>query len=156
MSPPFHDVSERLRNLHPLIAGLCKISGAPGLAIGVIYEGKIVHEDYLGYRDVKNQLVVDRDTVFNIASLTKAMTAAAVGILVDQGALEWSTPVHKILPDLTDVDLSLVDLLSHRSGSTWADALYLQSNNRIMLPKKESIRTFNSLPIIAPPRSKYL
>ena len=69
----------------------------------------------------------------------------------------WTkAPVHDILPDLRDADLSVVDLLSHQSGATWADALYLQSNNRIMLPKEESIRTFNSLPIIAPPRSKYL
>ncbi|MCJ1236626.1 hypothetical protein MMC14_004608, partial [Varicellaria rhodocarpa] len=86
MSSPDHEVPGCLRGLHPLFAELCKISGTPGLAIGVIHEGKIVYEDYLGYRDVKNQLVVDRDTVFNIASLTKAMTTAAVGILVDQGA----------------------------------------------------------------------
>ena len=156
MSSPDHDIPGCLRGLHPLFDELCNISGAPGLAIGVIHEDKIIYENYLGYRDVKNQLVVDRDTVFNIASLTKAMTAAAVGILVDQGALEWSTPVQDILPDLRDANLSVVDLLNHRSGATWADALYLQSNNRIMLPKEESIRTFNSLPIIAPPRSKYL
>ena len=121
-----------------------------------------MHEDFFGYRDVQNKLETDRNTIFSIASLTKAITAAAVGILVDQGALEWSTPVHDILlkmskaNGLRDVKLSVADLLSHRTGVAWGDALYLQSNNNILLSKEESIRTFDSLPIVTPPRSQYM
>lgn len=50
----------------------------------------------------------------------------------------------------------MVDLLSRRSGAAWGDAFYLQSNNNMMLPKSESIRTFDSLAVVAPPRSKYM
>lgn len=57
---------------------------------------------------------------------------------------------------LSRAKLSVLDLLSHRTGVAWADALYLQSNNNILLPKQESIRTFDYLPVIKPPRSAYM
>lgn len=82
--------------------------------------------------------------------------------MVDKGLLEWTTPVHDILPEmsqktwLTSSKLTVIDLLSHRTGTAWGDALYLQSNNNILLPKADSIRTFESLDIVAPPRSKWM
>jgi CubicO group peptidase (beta-lactamase class C family) len=63
------------------------ISGAPGIAIGVYHQGHVVYEDYRGLRDVEANLPVDRDTIFHVASLIKAITAIAVGILVDRGDL---------------------------------------------------------------------
>ena len=153
---------ESLQGLKPLFDGLRKISGAPGLAVGVIHDGKILYEDYSGYRDVERKLEVDRNTIFLVASLTKAMTAAAVGILVDEGTLEWTTPVHDILPEMSrssslrDAKLNVIDLLSHRSGVAWYDARYLQSNNNIIMPREKCIRTFESIPIIAPIRSLFM
>jgi CubicO group peptidase (beta-lactamase class C family) len=124
-------ITNDLIDQKPLISEICKVTGAPGLAIGVIHEGEFIYEDYYGYRDVQAKLKPDRETVFFVASLAKAMTAAAVGMLVDDGAMKWTTPVHEILPEmsrttiLSQVELSVLDLLSHRTGATWADALYL-------------------------------
>lgn len=88
--------------------------------------------------------------------------AAAVGVLVDKGLLEWSTPIHDILPEMSKETwlchskLTVLDLLSHRSGVAWGDALYLLSNNNILLLKSEGIRAFESLDVVAPPRSRYM
>lgn len=155
-------ISENLIALRPMITALCKVAGTPGLAIGVIHEGKFIHEDYFGYRDVQAKLKPDRDTVFFVASLTKAITAAALGMLVNDGLLKWTTPVHEILLEMSRStmlcrdQLSVIDLLSHRTGVAWSDALYLQSNNNILLPKSECIRTFDYLPVITPPGSTYM
>src|SRR6185503_12926083 len=61
----------------------------PGLALAVVKDGQIVYAKGYGYRDVKNGLKVTPDTLFAIGSCSKAFTAAAIGILVDDGKLEW-------------------------------------------------------------------
>lgn len=155
-------ISEILTDLHPLIETLRNKAGVPGLAIGVIHQGEVVHEGFLGHRDVEDGLSVDRNTLFYVASLTKAMTVTAIGILVDQGRLQWNTPVHDILPEMSrDTELfraklNVLDILSHRTGKAWADALYLESNNNILLPKDQSIPTFDYLPQVSPVRSQYM
>ncbi|KAG9253643.1 beta-lactamase/transpeptidase-like protein [Emericellopsis atlantica] len=160
MAPPRQHA--RLRDITPLIESLRKSSGAPGLAIGVIHRGKIVHEQYVGYRDVENKAPVDENTLFYVASLNKSMTATCVGILVEDGELGWDTPIHDILPELSKdsplclAKLNVADVLSHRTGKAWADALYLESGNRILLPRKQSIPIINHIPQVAPVRSKYM
>ncbi|KAI1147880.1 beta-lactamase/transpeptidase-like protein [Nemania diffusa] len=153
---------KQLDKLTPLIDSICAISGTPGLSIGVIHNHAIFHESYHGFRDVENGLEVNRDTIFYVASLTKAMTATAIGILVDDGLLKWTKPVHDILPEMSQstetyaAKLSVLDILSHRTGKVWADALYLQSNNRILLPKEQAIPIFDYLLQVEPVRSTYM
>lgn len=131
---------------------MCQEAGVPGLAVGVVHHQTLIHEAYLGCRDVENGLPVNRDTIFYVASLTKSMTAAALGILVDLGLLTWSTPVHDILPEMsraTDIfaaKLTVLDVLSHTTGKAWADALYLESHNEILLPKEQALPIFDYLP----------
>ncbi|MCJ1281120.1 hypothetical protein MMC26_000438 [Xylographa opegraphella] len=81
--------------------------------------------------------------------MTKALTAAAIGILVEDGRLQWDTPVHTILPCFAEGHgplqeaLTITDLLSHRSGIISPDTFFLQDNNTLLLNKHEAIRTFN-------------
>ena len=81
----------QLQELRPTTSQTCATLGVPGLAIGVIHEGKvIIHEDDHGYRDVEARLLrLARRPVFHLGSLTKAMASAAVSvkILVDKGAM---------------------------------------------------------------------
>ncbi|EME41019.1 hypothetical protein DOTSEDRAFT_47244 [Dothistroma septosporum NZE10] len=151
-----------LQDVRGVIDEVRKQAGAPGLAYGVIHNGSIIYEDFFGFRDVEQKLAPDRDTLFLVASLTKAMSATAVAKLVDKGLLSWETPVHEILPELSKdsklamTDLNIVDVLCHRTGKAWCDALYLQSNNNMMLPKSEALRTFDYLPMAASPRTRHL
>ena len=94
----------------------------PGLAISIIKDGKIIFAEGFGFRDVKQNLKVTSHTLFAIGSCTKAFTATAMGMLVDEGKVEWDKPVRNYLPTfkLQDVvaseRMTPRDLLTHRSG----------------------------------------
>lgn len=103
---------------------------APGLAISVVKDGRIVFAKGYGVREVGKPASFDTSTVSAIASTTKAMTAAAMGILVDEGKLHWDDPVTKHLPSFQLYDpyvtreVTIRDLLTHRSGLDGADYLF--------------------------------
>jgi CubicO group peptidase (beta-lactamase class C family) len=94
----------------------------PGIAIGVVQGGELVYARGHGVREIGRPDPVDPDTLFQIASLTKAFTAAALGILVDEGKLDWDDPVIDYLPEFRMYDpwvtreFTIRDLLTHRSG----------------------------------------
>jgi CubicO group peptidase (beta-lactamase class C family) len=94
----------------------------PGIAVAVIKDGKIIHAKGYGIRSIKGNQKVDENTLFGVASNTKAFTAAALGMLVDANKLTWDTKVVKIIPDFKMYDayvtreFTVRDLLTHRSG----------------------------------------
>lgn len=94
----------------------------PGVAIAVVKDDKIVFAKGFGVREMNKDGKVDEHTSFAIASNSKAFTCAALGILKDEGKLQWDDKVSEILPwfQLHDAyatrDLRVVDLLVHRSG----------------------------------------
>jgi CubicO group peptidase (beta-lactamase class C family) len=75
-----------------------KAFDVPGIAIAVIKDGKVVHSKGYGLRSLATGLPVDEHTAFGIASNSKAFTAAAVGILVDEGKHHWDDKVVNYLP----------------------------------------------------------
>ncbi|MGQ9647483.1 MAG: serine hydrolase [Thermodesulfobacteriota bacterium] len=95
----------------------------PGLAIAIVKDKAIVLIKAYGVREVGKQTPVDEHTLFAIGSTTKAMTAAAVGMLVDEKKLYWDDPVTKYLPwfHLPDSwvtrEVTIRDLLCHRVGT---------------------------------------
>jgi CubicO group peptidase (beta-lactamase class C family) len=95
---------------------------APGVAVAVVRDGKVVHAEGYGFRDVAAELPVTSDTLFAVGSTTKAFTATLVGMLVDEGKLDWDEPVRTYLPrfdmfdPFADDRISARDLLTHRSG----------------------------------------
>lgn len=79
--------------------------------------------------------------------MTRAMIFALTGICVEDGLLDWTTPVHQILPELVNAfdglgaPLTVLDLLSHRSGIARGDALWLQCAGNNLLDKSKGIQT---------------
>lgn len=96
----------------------------PAVAVGIIYNDTIVLLKGFGEREVGTGKTVDENTLFAVASNTKAFTAAAIGMLVDEGKADWDDPVTKYLPwfklytPYVTENLTIRDLLSHRSGLT--------------------------------------
>ena len=94
----------------------------PGLAVGILKNNRIIQLKGYGLRDIKHALPVNSDTYFGVGSCTKSFTATAIGILVDEGILEWDTPIGKYLPSFKMKDpvaterMTPRDLLTHRSG----------------------------------------
>jgi CubicO group peptidase (beta-lactamase class C family) len=121
------------------VASAVKDWNVAGLAISVVKDGKIVFAKGYGVKEVGKPAAVDTQTVFAIASTTKAMTAAAIGMLVDEGRLGWDDPVTKHLPSFQLHDpyvtreVTVRDLLTHRAGLGNADYLWYVSD----LPAKD-------------------
>ena len=94
----------------------------PGLAVGVIRDGGIVYTRTLGELRAGSGEKIDNDTLFKIASNSKAMTAGVLARLVDAGKLKWDDPVTKYLPQFRMHDpwvtqqMQVRDLLIHNSG----------------------------------------
>ncbi len=106
-----------------------------GLAISVVKDGRVVFAKGYGVRELGKPGAVDSATLFAIGSTTKAMTAAAMGMLVDEGKVRWDDPVTNYLPgfQLRDPyitrEITVRDLLTHRAGLPNADYLWYGSAN---------------------------
>ena len=94
----------------------------PGLAVVIVKDGKVVLSKGYGQRRVDAPDKVDSETLFAIASNSKAFTAAALAILVEEGKLSWDDRVSQHRPwfelgdPLASSDIRVRDLLCHRSG----------------------------------------
>jgi beta-lactamase class C len=93
-----------------------------GLAVAIVKDDKVLLQRGIGYADAGAGLPVTTDTVFRLASLSKAFASALTAVLVDDGMLNWDTRVTDVLPtfELHDVNasskLTVRDILSQRSG----------------------------------------
>jgi len=94
----------------------------PGMAIAIVKDDKVVLQKGYGLRELGKPDKVDENTLFAIASNTKAFTTASLAILVDEKKLSWNDKVSKYLPDFQMYDpwvtheLTIRDLVSHRVG----------------------------------------
>jgi CubicO group peptidase (beta-lactamase class C family) len=102
----------------------------PGLAVAVVKDGKVLLSKGYGVQELGTTTPVDSKTLFVCASTTKAMTAACMGILVDEGKVSWNDPVIKHFPEFQLYDpyvtreLQIRDLFIHDSGVGNADFLW--------------------------------
>ena len=103
----------------------------PGLTIAVVRNDSIIYERGFGVRELGKPALVDQNTIFPIASTTKAFTVAALGTLVDEGKLKWDDKVSAYLPGFQLQDayvtqqLTVRDLLIHRIGLSRSDNLWI-------------------------------
>lgn len=94
----------------------------PGAAIGIVKNGKVIAAQGFGVKKLGEQSPIDADSIFKIASNTKAFTAAALAILVDEGKIRWDGKVQDYLTGFQLYDpwvskrFNIIDLLTHRSG----------------------------------------
>lgn len=115
-------VNEQVFDLETEVTRAMKVFDVPGIAIAIVKDGKVISARGFGVRKLGEAARVDGKTIFEIASNSKAFTAAALAILVDEGKLGWDDPVTKHLPDFQMYDayvtreMTIRDLLVHRSG----------------------------------------
>jgi CubicO group peptidase (beta-lactamase class C family) len=94
----------------------------PGAVVGIVENDSVVSLKGFGVREIDKPGNVDIDTRFQIASVSKYVTAGAIGTLVDERKLDWDTPVARYLPGFALKDTyagehaTLRDLLAHRTG----------------------------------------
>jgi len=126
--------SSPLGDLDAFVDQIMKDWKVPGLAVAVIQDGKVIFTKGYGYRDVDKKLRVTPQTLFAIGSITKSFTVTAMGMLVDDGKLDWDAPVRNYLPGFKLYDpvaserMTPRDLITHRSGLPRHDLVWYSSN----------------------------
>ena len=122
-----------LSDLDSLVERVISDWNAPGAAVAVVHNDSVVFRKGFGAIELNGDARVDEHTLFAIASTSKAFTAAAIGMLVDEGLISWDDPVAKYLPyfQLADPfasrEITVRDILSHRSGLSRGDRLWYLS-----------------------------
>lgn len=132
----------------------------PGISLAVVKDGKVIVAKGYGVRKLGESAPVDSRTLFGIASNTKAFTATALSLLVEEGKLEWDAPVVRYLPwfQLADPyvtrELAVRDLLVHRSGLGLGagDLLWWPPSN---YNRKEIARRLRRIPLVTSFRNAY-
>lgn len=130
-------------------------SHVPGLVWGVVKDGKLVHVKALGVQDVETRTAVTPDTVFRIASMTKAFTGYSILKLRDEGRLRLDDPVSKYVPETRGWadGITVGDLLHHTAGFVTDDPW---GDRQQPLPEAEFTRMLKAgVPFTAAPDTRY-
>ena len=131
---PVFSQTAPLEGFDTFVEAVLKDHQAPGLAVAVVKDGKVIHAKGYGRRNVEKNLPVTPQTLFAIGSISKSFTATVMGILADQGKLDWDKPVREYLPDfrvhdaVATAQMTPRDLVTHRSGLPRHDALWYGSS----------------------------
>jgi CubicO group peptidase (beta-lactamase class C family) len=148
------------QGLDDYVAQVMETFEIPGVSLAVVKDGETVLVKGYGVRRLGETTPVDEQTLFGIASNTKAFTATAIGLLVEDGKLDWDAPVVRYLPwfQLSDPyvtrELTIRDLLVHRSG------LGLGAGDLLWWPpstydRREIARRLRHIPLSTSFRSTY-
>ena len=106
----------------------------PGAGVAIISKGELIYVKGFGYRDYGNKLPVTKNTLFQIASNTKLFTTVAAGMLVEEGIFKWDEPIKESVPelefynDLLNNQVTLRDMLGHKTGISRHDMIWFQSD----------------------------
>ena len=130
----------------------------PGIAIAVIAEGKIKVLQAYGVKRAGTREFIDTDTAFRLASCSKTIAGTTAGILVNDGILNWTTPVVSVLPNVQFSNprygnqLSLRDILSQSTGlPTHSGDNYIEEG----LPFDAVVQKLKSVNFVCPPGKCY-
>ena len=147
--------------LDQLVENTLKSFNVPGIAVAIVKDGKIVLAKGYGVKSILTKEKVDANTLFGIASNSKAFTTAALAMLVDEGKLKWDDKVTQYLPEFkmyneyVTNEFTIRDLVTHRSG------LGLGAGDLMIWPDgsdfkaKDIIRNLQYLKPVSAFRTKY-
>ncbi|MBT8220598.1 MAG: serine hydrolase [Bacteroidia bacterium] len=123
-------IAEKIEGIKALTDSLRKLQQVPAIGFGIVKNGKVVMAEGFGKRNLEGELDADASTMFAIGSSSKAFTSMGLGILVNDGKLDWEEPIRTYLPEFELMDpfasqeMNAIDLLCHRSGLPRHDLLW--------------------------------
>src|ERR1700683_5610825 len=128
------DVTSKLQGFDSYMEQTLKDWNTPGIGVGIVVNDKLVFAKGYGYRDYENKLPFTPTTLVQIASNSKLFTAVSAGMLVEEGKLTWDKPIRQSVPtiqfynDELNNNVTLHDMLSHRTGVTRHDLIWFKSD----------------------------
>ena len=151
-------IAARLRGFDDDMARLLETWNVPGIGVGIVVKQQLVFARGYGYRDYGRKIPYTPTTTQPIASNTKLFTAVAAGLLVNDGKLDWDTPIRTYVPSIKfssdDLDrtITMRDMLSHRTGIARHDGIWYKSD----FTQKDLFDRLRYLDASAPPRTTFL
>jgi CubicO group peptidase (beta-lactamase class C family) len=127
------DIAKKLQGFDAYMEQTLKDWNTPGVGVGIVVGDKLVFAKGYGYRDYEKKLPYTPKTMHQIASNSKLFTAVAAGMLVEEGKLTWDKPIKESVPtiefynDQLNGNVTLRDMLSHRTGVTRHDLIWFKS-----------------------------
>ncbi len=127
------ELSAAFPEIDRLMRDFAERSRVPGIAYGIVVDGRLAHVGTAGYRELSSRSPVDTSTVFRIASMSKSFAAAAILQLRDEGRLSLDDPAERYVPELAGLryptrdapKITIRHLLSHSAGfpedNPWGD-----------------------------------
>src|ERR1700737_4823150 len=115
-------VNEAIQEMQRLAEKEIAQATVPGLAIAVVFQNQVVYAAGFGVRDVNTREPVNADTVFQLASLSKAVGSTVVAELVGEGKISWDSRISDLDPEFAMYDpwvtreITIRDFYAHRSG----------------------------------------
>ena len=115
-------VEAALPQMQAMAAKLVADGAVPGMAIAVVHDDAVVYAGGFGVREAGKPETVDADTVFQLASMSKPISATVVAALVAEGVVSWDSriadlnPAFRLLDPYPTAQVTLTDLFNHRSG----------------------------------------
>ncbi|TRZ70835.1 MAG: class A beta-lactamase-related serine hydrolase, partial [Bacteroidetes bacterium] len=144
-----------------LVENTLKTFVVPGIAVAIVKDGQMVFAKGYGVRSLQTGKPVDEHTLFGIASNTKAFTATALGILIDEGKLNWDDKVVDYIPEFrlynpyVTQDFTIRDLLAHRSGMGLGAGDLMIWPDGSDFTRSDIIHNLRYLKQVSPFRAKY-
>jgi CubicO group peptidase (beta-lactamase class C family) len=127
------DIADKLQGFDSYMEQVLKDWNTPGIGVGIVVNDRLAFAKGYGYRDYEKKLPFTPTTLCQIASNSKLFTAVAAGMLVEEGKLTWDKPVRESVPaiqfynDQLNNNVTLRDMLSHRTGVTRHDLIWFKS-----------------------------
>jgi len=148
------------KDIDQLVATIMADYHVPGIAVGVIQNGKIIHAQGYGVRNINKKEIINTETLFSIASTGKSFTAVGLALLVDEGKINWNDKVidhisnFRLYDPWVTREFTILDLLIHNSG------LGLGAGDLMFWPpssftRKEIISNLRHLKPVSSFRSEY-
>ncbi|RYZ50682.1 MAG: class A beta-lactamase-related serine hydrolase [Sphingobacteriales bacterium] len=128
----------------------------PGMAVGIVLDGRLIHTFNYGYSDIGRQIKVNAGTMFRIASMSKSVTAMAILKLRDQGKLRLDDPASKYIPAMKKQrylsadapEITIRHLLTHGAGfpedNPWGDRQLADTDKDLALLLEKQISISNT------------
>ncbi len=133
-TPPFFNDAKRVvqvESTFPIVSkmflDLAKRDHFPGLAFGIVLDGRLVYVGHTGFSNLKEKTTAGGQSLFRIASMTKSFVALAILMLRDEGKLQLDDPVRRFIPELDKSTplITIRHLLTHSAGfpedNPWGD-----------------------------------
>jgi len=155
---------EKIKSAFPAIDSIYKKVAIenhfPGLAYGIVVDGKLVHTGNYGYTDIEKKIPVTSSSLFRIASMSKSFTAMAILKLRDEGKLNLDDPAYKFIPELKNIKYPTADaspitirhLLTHGAGfpedNPWGDRQLADTDKELIEFLKKQV-IFSNPPGVA-------